>query len=65
MKSMLNKIIATPLWRKCEVATHTPENGTWESSETIPFYLHPNAFVSNTTQGPYAFHKNRRLLSLS
>jgi hypothetical protein len=20
-----------PLWRKCEVATHTPENGTWES----------------------------------
>jgi len=23
--------VATPLWRKCEVATHTPENGTWES----------------------------------
>jgi hypothetical protein len=24
--------VATPLWGKCEVATHTPENGTWESS---------------------------------
>jgi hypothetical protein len=23
-----------PLWGKCEVATHTPENGTWESSGT-------------------------------
>jgi len=27
-------IITTPLWGKCEVATHTPENGTWESSKT-------------------------------
>jgi hypothetical protein len=27
--------VATPLWRKCEVAIHTPENGTWESSETL------------------------------
>ncbi len=26
--------VATPLWGKCEVATHTPENGTWESFET-------------------------------
>jgi hypothetical protein len=26
--------VATPLWRKCEVATHTLENGTWESSGT-------------------------------
>jgi hypothetical protein len=26
--------VATPLWRSCEVATHTPENGTWESSRT-------------------------------
>jgi hypothetical protein len=26
--------VATPLWGKCEVATHTPENGTWESSRT-------------------------------
>jgi len=26
--------VATPLWEKCEVATHTPENGTWESPET-------------------------------
>jgi hypothetical protein len=26
--------IATPLWGKCEVATHTPENGTWKSSKT-------------------------------
>jgi hypothetical protein len=24
--------VATPLWRKCEVATHTPENGNLESS---------------------------------
>jgi hypothetical protein len=28
-------IVATPLWGKCEVATHTPENGTWKSSETL------------------------------
>jgi hypothetical protein len=26
--------VATPLWRKCEVATHTPENESLESSET-------------------------------
>jgi len=26
--------VATPLRGKCEVATHTPENGTWESSAT-------------------------------
>jgi hypothetical protein len=26
--------VATSLWRKCEVATHIPENGTWESSGT-------------------------------
>jgi hypothetical protein len=26
--------VATPLWGKCEVATHTPENGTWESCGT-------------------------------
>jgi hypothetical protein len=26
--------VATPLWGKCEVATHTPQNGTWESFET-------------------------------
>jgi hypothetical protein len=26
--------VVTPLWGKCEVATHTPENGTWESSRT-------------------------------
>jgi hypothetical protein len=25
--------VTTPLWGKCEVAIHTPENGTWESSE--------------------------------
>ncbi len=24
--------VATPLWGKCEVAIHTPENGTWKSS---------------------------------
>jgi hypothetical protein len=27
-------LVTTPLWGKCEVATHTPENGTWESSGT-------------------------------
>jgi hypothetical protein len=27
-------IVATPLWGKCEAATHTPENGTWESFGT-------------------------------
>jgi hypothetical protein len=27
--------VATPLWGKCEVATHTPENGTWKSSGTL------------------------------
>jgi len=26
--------VATPFWGKCEVATHTPENGTWEAFET-------------------------------
>jgi hypothetical protein len=26
--------VTTPLWGKCEVATHTPENGTWKSSGT-------------------------------
>ncbi len=29
-----SSIVATPLWGKCEVATHTLENETWESSET-------------------------------
>jgi len=27
--------VATPLWGKCEVTTHTPKNGTWESSGTF------------------------------
>jgi hypothetical protein len=26
--------VTTPLWGKCEVTTHTLENGTWESSRT-------------------------------
>jgi hypothetical protein len=26
--------VATPFWRKCEVATHTPKNGSLESSRT-------------------------------
>jgi len=30
----LRLIVATPLWGSCEVATHTPENETWESLET-------------------------------
>jgi hypothetical protein len=34
-KSWRSKVfVATPLWGKCEVATHTPENGTWEFSRT-------------------------------
>jgi hypothetical protein len=28
-------IVATPLWGKCEVATHTPENGSLESPGTL------------------------------
>jgi hypothetical protein len=32
-KKRLN--VATPLWGSCEVATHTPKNGTWESSGTL------------------------------
>ncbi len=28
------KCVATPLWEKCEVAIHTPKNGTWESFGT-------------------------------
>jgi hypothetical protein len=27
-------VVATPLWGSCEVATHTPKNGTWESFGT-------------------------------
>jgi hypothetical protein len=27
--------VATPLWGKCEVATHTPENGSLESPRTL------------------------------
>jgi hypothetical protein len=30
----MNNNVATPLWAKCEVGTHTPENGTWESFGT-------------------------------
>jgi hypothetical protein len=26
--------VATPLWGKCKVSTHTPKNGTWKSSGT-------------------------------
>jgi len=33
-KEIRNSIVTTPLRGKCEVATHTPENGTWESSGT-------------------------------
>jgi hypothetical protein len=32
---LFNFVVATPLWGKCEVATHTPENGTWEFSGTF------------------------------
>jgi hypothetical protein len=31
---LVGESVATPLWGKCEVATHTPKNETWESSET-------------------------------
>ncbi len=30
--TMQHNGVATPLWGKCEVAIHIPENGTWESS---------------------------------
>jgi hypothetical protein len=34
-QKLLNMVtVATPLWGKCEVATHTPENETWKSSGT-------------------------------
>jgi hypothetical protein len=33
-KRLFKLNVVTSLWRKCEVATHTPENGTWESSGT-------------------------------
>jgi hypothetical protein len=39
--------VATPLRVKCEVATHTPENGTWESSGT-PENLERNCRGQNT-----------------
>jgi hypothetical protein len=29
-----NENVATPLWGKCEVAIHIPENGTWKSFGT-------------------------------
>ncbi len=38
----------TPLWGKCEVATHTPENGTWESS-AIPKNSKRNCRGQNTS----------------
>jgi hypothetical protein len=28
-------LVATPFWGKCEVATHTTKNGTWESPKTL------------------------------
>jgi len=33
--SIATQIVATPLWRKCEAATHIPENGIWKSSRTL------------------------------
>jgi hypothetical protein len=32
---LVKESVATPLWGSCEVVTHTPENGTWESSGTL------------------------------
>jgi len=40
-------LVVTPLWGKCEVVTHIPENGTWESSGT-PKYLEHNCRGQNT-----------------
>ncbi len=34
IQGLLWLYVATPLWGKCEVATHTPENGTWKSFGT-------------------------------
>jgi hypothetical protein len=39
--------VTTPLWRKCEVATHTLENETWESLET-PKNSEPDCRGQNT-----------------
>jgi len=43
--------IAIPLWGKCEVTTHTPENGTWESSRTLE-----NS--ERNCKGPNTSHQN-------
>jgi hypothetical protein len=40
--------VATPFWGKCEVATHTLENGTWESFE-IPENLEHDCRSQNTS----------------
>jgi len=32
---LVGESVATPLWGKCEVPIHTPENGTWESFGTL------------------------------
>jgi hypothetical protein len=32
---LMGPFVATPLWGKCEVATHIPENGTCESPRTF------------------------------
>jgi hypothetical protein len=34
VKVVVDDDCCTPLWGKCEVAIHTPENGTWKSSRT-------------------------------
>jgi hypothetical protein len=31
---LVGESVATPLWKECEDETHTPEMGTWESTET-------------------------------
>jgi hypothetical protein len=51
-------IVATPLWGKCEVATHTPKNGTWESSG-IPENSECDCRGQNTSPGGvfYIFEK--------
>jgi len=41
-------IVATPLLEECEDDTHTPEMGTWESSET-PANLESNYMGQNTS----------------
>ncbi len=44
----MGESVATPLWGKCEVATHTPENGTWENTLQLQGNSERNCRGQNT-----------------